>query len=68
METDLKNFSYLIKMNIGPKKINIIVKNSKKVPEVFLETMAKEKIQKIYKRILFDSKTLQSPNKRTILK
>lgn len=46
MEADLKNFSYLIKMNIGPKKINIIVKNSKKVPEIFLETMAKEKIQK----------------------
>lgn len=40
----MKNFSYLIRINVGPKNISILVKNKKEVPQSLLETMAKEKI------------------------
>lgn len=41
-----EKFSYLIKIQIGPHTQSMLVVNSKEVPEILLETMAKEKIDK----------------------
>lgn len=38
------NFSYLIRIEVGINNFSIIIRNSKKVPEILLETIAKEKI------------------------
>lgn len=41
-----KSFTYLIRINIGAKNMSCIVKNNKKVPNIFLETIAKDIINK----------------------
>lgn len=49
METTMnthKSFIYLIKITLGPKIVSVLVKNSLPVPEILLETMAKELITK----------------------
>lgn len=41
-----KYFTYLLKINVGPKNISCLVRNKLKVPDVLLETIAKEIITK----------------------
>lgn len=41
-----KGFSYLVRITIGPKKLLMVIRNTKEVPYSVIEVMSKERINK----------------------